>query len=389
MSVIELEKLLGEISPEAPSGESDLEYDPDFMELEEELEGTPAVEVDNKIVQEAKEPNWSKVRKSSLHLLTRAHDLRVAIALTRALLHLEGLPGFRDGLTLVQGFVEGYWDTLYPQLDPDDRNDPTVRVNLLESLNDWSMTVAPLMKVSLCATRSAGSFNLRHYRIATNKLADLNISEEEKETSPTLTTIEGAFAECDENELRTTMETVGASLQALQAIGTFLEDKIGSALAPDLEQLHQVLAEIHHVLTEQFSRRSEQEGAEPAAESNRPSHRFGAVSEWVSNLRRAITDGPQEAQDSDMPGKGQPHAQPAPQGGGTSAQRIESSKDVLHLLGQICSYYERFEPASPIPLLLQRAMRLVDKSFMEIMKDLAPDGLPQIRTISGTSEEEY
>jgi type VI secretion system protein ImpA len=46
------------------------------------------------------------------------------------------------------------------------------------------------------------------------------------------------------------------------------------------------------------------------------------------------------------------------------------------------------EPASPVPLLLKRALRLVEKNFFEIMQDLAPDSVAQIKLISGIREEE-
>ena len=49
---IDIDQLLKEISPEAPCGEKDLEYDPEFILLEEDIKGTPEVEIGGKIVQE-------------------------------------------------------------------------------------------------------------------------------------------------------------------------------------------------------------------------------------------------------------------------------------------------------------------------------------------------
>jgi type VI secretion system protein ImpA len=73
---------------------------------------------------------------------------------------------------------------------------------------------------------------------------------------------------------------------------------------------------------------------------------------------------------------------PAPPG------EIHSREDVIRALDKACEYYNRHEPSSPIPLLLQRAKRLVSKSFMEIVKDLTPDGLTQIQNLSGVEGEE-
>ena len=70
----------------------------------------------------------------------------------------------------------------------------------------------------------------------------------------------------------------------------------------------------------------------------------------------------------------------------TQLGALNSRKDVIRTLEQICTYYKDHEPASPVPLLLRRAIRLVDKSFVEILQDLAPDSLDQIQRLSGETE---
>jgi type VI secretion system protein ImpA len=65
---------------------------------------------------------------------------------------------------------------------------------------------------------------------------------------------------------------------------------------------------------------------------------------------------------------------------------INNKTDVINMIDKICDYYASHEPSSPIPLLLRRAQRLVDKSFVEILEDLAPDGVDQLQVISGESD---
>jgi len=62
---------------------------------------------------------------------------------------------------------------------------------------------------------------------------------------------------------------------------------------------------------------------------------------------------------------------------------VQSRQDVLRILDLICDYYRRSEPSSPIPLLLTRARRLVDKDFMEIVNDLTPEALGSLKVIVG------
>lgn len=65
---------------------------------------------------------------------------------------------------------------------------------------------------------------------------------------------------------------------------------------------------------------------------------------------------------------------------------VTSRAEALHLLDLACRYYQENEPSSPLPLLIARARRLADKSFLEILQDLAPDGLGQAQNIVQSRE---
>ena len=67
---------------------------------------------------------------------------------------------------------------------------------------------------------------------------------------------------------------------------------------------------------------------------------------------------------------------------------ISRRSDVVHILDKICEYYSVHEPSSPVPLLLRRAQRLVEKSFLEILEDMVPDGLKQAKIVSGSTEKD-
>jgi type VI secretion system protein ImpA len=58
------------------------------------------------------------------------------------------------------------------------------------------------------------------------------------------------------------------------------------------------------------------------------------------------------------------------------------------MLEKISRYYERAEPSSPVPILMERARRLVHANFMELIEDLAPEGLTQVQAIRGKRDEE-
>jgi type VI secretion system protein ImpA len=60
--------------------------------------------------------------------------------------------------------------------------------------------------------------------------------------------------------------------------------------------------------------------------------------------------------------------------------------EALHLIDLACDYYDRNEPSSPLPLLLRRARRLADMGFIDILRDLAPDGLGQAQVVTGAGD---
>ena len=70
--------------------------------------------------------------------------------LVQSLLYRHGFQGLSEGLSLLRQMLEQYWGPLHPQLDPEDNNDPTIRLTALGFLSDPAV---------LAAVRAAPSFN--------------------------------------------------------------------------------------------------------------------------------------------------------------------------------------------------------------------------------------
>jgi type VI secretion system protein ImpA len=75
------------------------------------------------------------------------------------------------------------------------------------------------------------------------------------------------------------------------------------------------------------------------------------------------------------------------EGAGMAApgNQIATRADVIAVLDRVCDYYAHHEPSSPVPLLLKRASGLVHKSFIDLLGDLAPEGLAQLTQVIGTA----
>ena len=324
MSVIDINGLLKDLSPDSPCGEN-LEYDPAFGELERAARGKEEQSLGDAVVA-AEPPDWRDVRKRCLELFERTLDLRVAVYLARALLNTEGVAGFADGLSL----------------DPDDANDPTFRVNTIVTLCDRTATLAALHDAPLVSSRALGRFGLRLIQIASG---ELTATPGEGESVPDQATINAAFMDADAAEVQATAGSVTRSLGDLAAIDAFLMQQVGSAHAPDLSALQEMLKHMQTILNSHV--------AQPGA------------------------DAPAAAGD----------AQPAGAPARAVSGEITSREDAVRMMDKISQFFERTEPSSPIPLLMNRAKRLVSMSFMDILKDLAPNGVSQAASIGGIDEE--
>jgi type VI secretion system protein ImpA len=66
---------------------------------------------------------------------------------------------------------------------------------------------------------------------------------------------------------------------------------------------------------------------------------------------------------------------------------VGTRDDVVRALDLVLEYYKNNEPSSPVPLLVQRAKRLVPLSFLDAMKELAPAGLKELQAVTGNTDE--
>lgn len=113
-----LTSLLNPITAENPSGR-DLRYEPEYAAFKEERREDlliPGSDDSNRKV-----ADWNRVVAMGSELLTKqTKDLQLAAWMTEAMLRQQGISGLITGLNLLQGLLEQYWDTLYPEIEDDD-----------------------------------------------------------------------------------------------------------------------------------------------------------------------------------------------------------------------------------------------------------------------------
>ncbi|MBS0422975.1 MAG: type VI secretion system ImpA family N-terminal domain-containing protein [Proteobacteria bacterium] len=82
-------------------------------------------------------------------MFSRTKDLRVAVWMRRAWTRREGLAGLVSGLHLINDLLTLYWEDIHPNLDVEDDNDPTRRLNVLPEIGDCVILVRDVQNVMI------------------------------------------------------------------------------------------------------------------------------------------------------------------------------------------------------------------------------------------------
>jgi len=338
MGLIDIELILAPVGPDDACGPN-LEYDPAFVQLDRLAQGKPERQK-GATVEPAEDPDWRAVQKEAAALLARSKDLRVAGHLTKALVRTAGWPGFAAGLAILRGLVDRYWEGVHPHLDPDDGNDATMRVNVIAGLADGAVLLA-LRTTTLVTSRTMGRFSLREVEVASGEVTASS------EASPTMPTLDAAIADCDLAVLEESTAAALSCVEALAGLEASLADRLSAAATPNLGRLTALVRKVASFLTSALARRKPTTGA--------------------------------------LGGLADPSGNAVGSAGVPSASGISSRDDVLRVLDGICAYYARYEPSSPIPMLMERSKRLVTMTFVDIVKELLPDALGQVEALRGRS----
>lgn len=332
-----IDDFLAPISPEKPCGEN-LEYDADYQAMEQASQGKAEQQFGDTIIP-AEPADWTTVEKLATSLLGRTKDLRVMLALTHAWTRRRGLPGYAEGLLLVQQAISLYWEGLYPLLEEFGETDPFYRINTLAALSDKSQLTTALRNASLL--RSNGDeISLRDAQ------ALLDGSKTECPDYP------GGRARLLDELARGDQPGIEAIVQInerLQTIRELLTGYLGESGVPEMEQLQKTVGLVASAcqatdIGALLASREEQaagETGEPAA------------------------------------------ARPAPAATDWRSAQVTSRADAQLMLEKAKHYFRQYEPSHPAPLMIERVQRLIELDFMDIIRDLAPDGVHQLENIFG------
>jgi len=325
-----------------PDCGEDLEYDPDFLALQQAAAGKSEQQFGATIIP-AESPDWNEVEKIAAGLLERTCDIRVMAYLARARAELQGLPGYAATLERLAEALESRWDGIHPRLQQDDEDDPMPRMNALAALADPS-GAGRSVRAAVLIQGDYASASLRDAELMlegvradsvqypggrARLLEDLRIAQARGEPSA--------------------LAVLGAR-RALRRIGATVSERLGAAWLPDFSSVEGALDRVCQVL----------EDSPAAAAPAEPAQATGQV---LHLQPRA------------------PAARPAEEGQAWRNASLQTRADAVAMLDKVRSYFEAFEPSHPAPLLIQRIQQLIPLDFYEIVENLAPQGLDQVETL--------
>ncbi len=296
--------------------------------------------------------DWREVRDRSLQALERSRDLRFLAYLAAAVVRIDGLFTFSQLVQVAARWLEEHWDAVFPLVD----EDALLRRNALNLFADRLAVVDAVRRATLLTHRQLGAITLRDVELACGKI----VPTEKDVNRPNLEQIKATIKALPADQQDAMLNTVRNTTVALRQISDMMQRRADLQSTPDFDPLLLPLLRLETLMTDIVS---------PASHPQ------------MAANGKANGGGPQTV------------SAPALENGalaGNHAVRtgaITSRQEAICAIDAAAAFFRLHEPSSPVPLFLERARRLVDKSFMEVLQDIVPESLGQARLIGGVAED--
>lgn len=307
-------------------GGEDLFEDPGRQQLEQAFE------------EEAASVDWRDVLNQISEQSARSKDVWLAVYLARAGAQMGQLATVVTGAQMLAGLFDTFWDTMHPSLEEygfQGRNGPCA------SLTRIGAFLGPLKRVAL----------IEHPRLGSYSGEDFQRFEREGDTADGFGMFRKALEDVEDGALQSVIDSLDALREAIRRVDTVLVENAGDDTGTD----------------------------------------FTATYETIESIRRAVAPyAGLVAEEAEAADSGDSSAAETGGGGPRIAGKVESRDDVVKALDAIADYYQRREPASPIPVALRRVRGWVSMDFMAVLRDIAPNSVAEASTVLlPHPEEEY
>ena len=344
-AVVDVEALLVPIPGENPAGES-LQYSGLYDEIREARRSEDSL-AQGDWQREPKAAEWPKVIELATGALaSKSKDLQIGAWLVEAVVTLYGFVGLRDGMKVMRGLHEQYWDRLYPEMEEGDLD---ARANAISFMD--SRLEIPLKTVLL--TKSEGGVNYSYLQWEDSTRFDIpdNIDELDAES----------FARATEQKAQAEAEgriTGDAWRKAKNSTRRAFYEEIYLLI----NQCWEEYQALDRVMDEKFGRQTPGLGT-----LKKTLDAIRTQLEKVVKEKRILE--PDPVLDSAVAGATGSEAE-----SGTAGGPLGSRADALRKLAEVAQYFQRTEPHSPVAYLVQRAIKWGQMPLEIWLEDVIKDG---------------
>lgn len=351
--------LLVPIPGDKPSGQS-VRYSGEYDSIQNARRAEDEVEQGD-WKREVKKADWQAVIAQAVETLsTKSKDLQIVAWLTEALVKRHGFPGLRDGLRLIRELHEGFWDSLYPEIDAGDLE---YRAGPLWWLNEklpFSIKAIPLMQ-----SKDGQSYSWLHW--------------EESRAVDTL-------GRRDPQALTAALADGKITADQFDAATMVPPRAYYETLFADLSQSWEECARLQQVVDQKFGR-----DAPSLLNAKKVIEDCRTLVEGILRKKRELEPDPvldsTQAGDGSVPPEGNA-AMTAPHATGNLPLTPVDRNDALRRLAAVSEFFHRTEPHSPVAYLVQRAVRWGQMPLEQWLQDVIADGtvLANVRETLGLKD---
>lgn len=302
--------------------------------------------------------DWREVSQRCQDLLAkRTKDLKLMFWLVESTIKTHGFIGLSASMTLLERFLDNFWDGLYPRIEDDDIEP---RIGLVE----WvTKTVERRIKEVPLAESDLGEYGYNHFISA--RALDERLKRTDGEEQPsgalTLTDYQSAVRATDVNMMRDKMQCIDDLSTQWRSFGNRMDNLLGHD-AP-------VFSKVNDLLDEIFL------------------HLESLVGRLTSTPVQSDDEQPTE-QSSTAPISSQSIGQGFSP---TSATHLENRQQALKLLAEIQDYFALNEPHSPVTYMLAKTIAWANMPLHQWLEQVVkqPDQLEQLKDVLGAAHQHH
>jgi type VI secretion system protein ImpA len=295
--------------------------------------------------------HWQQVKQLSLKVLTKySKDLEITVWFIESLLRLHGFAGLRDGFCLARQLIDNFWHHIYPHPDEDGL---TARIAPFTGLNGTETEgalLAPIANVLLTEGNSSGPFNF--WQIQQAQAAELLSTAEKRKRENnveinSLCDIKRAVKETSTTFSQNLLLNIHACIKEFNQLNKLFMKKCKEAAPPSSNILNK-LTDCFHCAQTIYKLREE----------------ISCENKIHKEIKHAATSS-QQHQLNNYPQQ-------------TDRQQI------LATITKAAAFFRATEPHSPLPYLLERAVKWGAMNLPELLHELIADDAAKIQVCNLT-----